>query len=572
MKQKRWIQPIIVGFLTIYLFIMLLATYMTSLKFSDEYLTNLNNSFVSVVDMVTRHAENTVMTNTERIIYYKDSISSIINAYASKHQFLSGAIYDSNGTLIAETDNIVHGNIHKLFLTTSLDRFSSEKLSELADFVYANHEKYYNRLSGFSPYEYDILAKLSDYNKNYRKELNGIVVKKTTWEIQENVESATYPLYQEYYGIIYKATNTETIWECSIPNKGYHELLNATITMPYLWLGKNYWQKWCNSDYIHDFEEQLTDLSLYNEMAEDNYWNEIEQLSMKVDAGVYRLPKYEKFSRVLTFPNDTYYYVEVRSNCNIWLAAMDYLKYVYFTGFFVMLACMLKIIYVTNKTYKQREAIEENRRDFINAIAHELKMPLGIIRGFAENLQERTIEEKRDYYLEKIINQTEEMDDLVAEMIEISKLDSEKLILQQEMISLHNLCQEQLKRLDTIIQEKNLHIEYIIEEDCKINGDRKYLEKAIWNLLNNAVTYNIPNGNIRIIFRKNELRIENTSIPLDKELLSHAFEMFYSKNNSNSKEKHMGVGLFLTKKILTRHNINITLENIEDTVRVTLYL
>lgn len=181
------------------------------------------------------------------------------------------------------------------------------------------------------------------------------------------------------------------------------------------------------------------------------------------------------------------------------------------------------------------------------------------------------MEEKRDYYLSQIIGQTEEMDCLVAEMIEVSKLDSEELILKKELVSFTKLIQEQADRFEPMIQEKNLLVRYQKKADFQVEGDREYLARAIWNLLSNAVDYNIPGGSILIEIDEEMCSIENTGHPLEDEHLTHAFELFYTSDKSRSgKEKHMGMGLFLVKKILRLHKLELTLENVGEGIRAVI--
>lgn len=189
--------------------------------------------------------------------------------------------------------------------------------------------------------------------------------------------------------------------------------------------------------------------------------------------------------------------------------------------------------------------MEEGRRDFTNAVAHELKTPLGITRAFAENLAENTVEEKKEYYLEQIIRQTEEMDRLVLDMIDASKLDSDLLVLQKEIVSLNELLDTQLKKLEPAAEQKNLTVERRDEAEFTVVGDPKYLEKAVWNLLVNAVVHNRQNGSISIRIRKNELILENTVIP---------------DQDKASGEQNTGIGLYLTEKILEKHHLHLTME------------
>ena len=115
--------------------------------------------------------------------------------------------------------------------------------------------------------------------------------------------------------------------------------------------------------------------------------------------------------------------------------------------------CMCATIRKAEKLYRQQILLEENRRDFTNAMAHELKTPLGVIRGFAENLLEKIHEEKREYYLRQIIGQTDEMDRLAEEMITISRMDSDQMVLQKELLSFGELVREELERIRVVTEE-----------------------------------------------------------------------------------------------------------------------
>ena len=106
-----------------------------------------------------------------------------------------------------------------------------------------------------------------------------------------------------------------------------------------------------------------------------------------------------------------------------------------------------------------------------------MKTPLCAIRGYAENLKEDTVQVKRDHYLDQIILKTEEMDGLAAEMIYVSRLDSEKLVLKKEPVCLNDLIQTQLEKLDDVISGKKLLVWYQAEEEFHVTGDRKYLDR-----------------------------------------------------------------------------------------------
>ena len=377
----------------------------------------------------------------------------------------------------------------------------------------------------------------------------------------------------------------EVVWKWTNPNVdkeklGKGEIVHTELTLPYLNLyfagTLAQWQRWRNSNYLQGFKEQG-----------EFVWEEGTEAPplMIEEDGICRRGKMQLQVGMMGSP---FAYLEIRMESRPWLAAVDYMKYVYLVGAVLTAACMLAVIGMMNKVYARQAALEETRRDFTNAMAHELKTPLGVIRNFAENLLEYHKEEKRDYYLSQIIGQTEEMDRLVGEMIEVSKLDSEKLVLAKEEVSFLALLQEELGRFVPMIEEKKIQVEFSVwgdkrvsvqedreffvrKEDFLVQGDRDYLAKAVWNLLANAVDYNRESGKIFIQVDKEQCVIENSGEAMGEEALLHAFDLFYTSDKSRTgKDGHMGMGLYLAKKILELHHLKLVLSNVEGGVRVVV--
>lgn len=250
------------------------------------------------------------------------------------------------------------------------------------------------------------------------------------------------------------------------------------------------------------------------------------------------------------------------SECRPWAAAMDYMKYVYLAGFFLMLTCAGTVIMVISGQEAQRAQMEENQRDFINAMAHEMKTPLGIIRGFSENLLEDVVAEKREYYLRQIIGQTEEMDGMVADIIGAARLESQHLVLQKEGISVSELLRGQLAKREPLIKEKQITVQFSVQGEFELEGDRKYLEKAFGNLIGNAVSYCDAGGVIKITTDAGSCRIENDCAGLRAEDVQRAFDIFYRGQCERASEKHLGIGLYLARKILNLHDVQISAESV----------
>ena len=176
---------------------------------------------------------------------------------------------------------------------------------------------------------------------------------------------------------------------------------------------------------------------------------------------------------------------------------------------------------------------EENTREFIATISHELKTPITIISGQLEGMIYKIGKYKdRDKYLKESYTSTQELKDLVNEMIEISKTDIMSASFKPTTLNVRELVEVILKRQEFLIDEKNLKTKVVISDDAKINADKDKFSKALYNIINNAIKYT-PEGeniNIRFIergFRPSVLEVENTGITISDESLKNIFNPFF---------------------------------------------
>ena len=244
---------------------------------------------------------------------------------------------------------------------------------------------------------------------------------------------------------------------------------------------------------------------------------------------------------------------------------------IYLWGALLTLVCILLVLYIVEVTFRKRAAMECQKRDFTNAIAHEMKTPLAVIRGFAENLEENTNEEKKKYYLEQIIGQTEQMDDMVKEMVFISRMDSKEYRPVKEQISVRKLIDELAAAYSAQIEEKQIELSVSCREDFLIDGDRRFVEKAFAGLLSNAVDHNRQEGKVRIDIDRDRCVIANTGERIPEEDLPRVCELFFTGNKSRGgEEKHLGIGLYLADRIFRTHGLGMKVENTACGVQVTV--
>ena len=201
---------------------------------------------------------------------------------------------------------------------------------------------------------------------------------------------------------------------------------------------------------------------------------------------------------------------------------------------------------------------EQKRRQLVSNIAHEWKTPLAIIHSYVEGLQENIAENKHEKYLNVISEETERLDGMVLEMLELSRLEAGRVKLNRQKFSLSELTYEIMEKLELAIGAKTLQVQYDFpkDSDYKILADKTRIGQVIENFATNAVKYTPIGGAIRIWIgvQKDHVRfsMENDCERLTPQALSKVWDSFYRVNESRS-TKGTGLGLSIAKNIVELH-------------------
>ena len=225
----------------------------------------------------------------------------------------------------------------------------------------------------------------------------------------------------------------------------------------------------------------------------------------------------------------------------------------------------------TNVRLKQTETAleyahhaEENRKQLISNLTHELKTPLAIIHSYTEGLMEGIAEDKREQYLSVILEQSERMDALVLQMLDLSRLEAGKVRLTMEPVALLRLTQAVTDRFAPLLAEKKLTLRYDMVEDLTVPADEARMEQVITNLVSNAVKYSPPGGtiwlNLYLFSGQVHFFIGNTAPHLSDEALEKVWDSFYRADPSRT-EPGTGLGLALVKGIVSLHRGECTVRN-----------
>lgn len=488
------------------------------------------------------------------------------------HVNWNAAVWDSEGDKIAERGAIasapLDGDSTARVIWHLKDYLTEEELDQLAE--YAAQETASEKRQ-WTEYEENV-------SYTPEGELASISIQKEKWKKvdsldAENLEGAAGwarlteedgSTKEEYFVCI----DSEEAWRWENPDTEQEEaeiVFGSFLFIPGSEAGENGWKEWRTDEYLQSFPEHIRggyreDGTGYMEYTDDNAEADLTvPLAFEdLDSG--------SGVRVCT--------MMFRMISHSWMAAADYMKYVYLGSAVFVAACIVFAAYTLEKSYRKNAETEAQRRDFTNAMAHEMKTPLGVIRGFAENLLEDPETGKREYYLRQIIGQTEEMDGAVKEMIQVSRLDSEDLALSRERIDLSELLEEEMERIAVRTEERRIEVRLRHTGAVIVEGDRALLEKAFRCLLDNAVSYNRDEGIITIDVDEERCVMANTGDPIPEEDLSRVCEMLWTGSregrNRASEEKHLGMGLYLADRIFRLHGMKMTVENTHDGVQVSV--
>lgn len=224
---------------------------------------------------------------------------------------------------------------------------------------------------------------------------------------------------------------------------------------------------------------------------------------------------------------------------------------------------------------RERE-MERRRSAFFAAASHELKTPVTVLKGqLSGMLAGVDIYRDRDKYLARSLAMTGRMEKLIQEMLIISRMEQEDSVIRQDRICLAELLQEQIDLAEDLAQLKNQRITGSLAPDSIVLGDKALLSCALSNLLTNAFRYSPEDALVSVSLSAPDgsvlLEIENSGVQIPSEALSHLFEPFYRVEESRSRETGgSGLGLYLVRIILDRHEASCVITNTEGSVKAAV--
>ncbi|MBN7771749.1 sensor histidine kinase [Clostridium aminobutyricum] len=235
------------------------------------------------------------------------------------------------------------------------------------------------------------------------------------------------------------------------------------------------------------------------------------------------------------------------------------LTFMWISCFITFLAAAFILSVQTYKTYRQREELESRRKETTRALAHDLKTPLTIISGYAQNLIENVHTEKRMYYAENIKTNVSRMDKILQEMLELSKLESESFSMKWEEVSLGDVCRGLISRYGLICEEKSISVS--LEGDEKIKADFSLMERVIDNFFINALAYTPDGGLIKMMISDGTFEFYNSGSHIPEDKIKEIWKPYRMADESRSNTNGSGLGLAISSTILDLYQFSYGTEN-----------
>lgn len=221
---------------------------------------------------------------------------------------------------------------------------------------------------------------------------------------------------------------------------------------------------------------------------------------------------------------------------------------------------------------EQLTALSRQRRDFFAAASHELKTPITILKGQIESMI-LGIGKYKDTgkVLPETLKEVENMERLVKEILTISKIEMDGLAGKAEPVPLPDTITKVTETLLPLAQERQISVHSQLAGDVTVSGNASLLEKAIHNILSNAIRHSPEGAEVFIRLTPSALAVTNTGTSIPEENLPVLFTPFYRVEKSRNKSTGgSGLGLYLVKTILELHGFQYRVENTETGVVFTV--
>ncbi len=214
---------------------------------------------------------------------------------------------------------------------------------------------------------------------------------------------------------------------------------------------------------------------------------------------------------------------------------------------------------------------EAMRQRFVSDASHELKTPLAAITLLADSIVQTdgmpmpTVRE----FVYDIGREAERLRRVTQRLLELTRLHNPTEI-KRERVDLRRLTEEALKILRPLAQERGVKLESRLDRGCEVMADADELHQVVFNLVENAIKYNVPKGQVLVLLYPQEEKanflVDDTGIGIPEEKLPHVFDRFYRVDESRTggDEGSSGLGLSIVKETVEKHGGTVSAQRREN--------
>lgn len=218
--------------------------------------------------------------------------------------------------------------------------------------------------------------------------------------------------------------------------------------------------------------------------------------------------------------------------------------------------------------------LERMRSEFVANVSHELKTPLAAVKGFAETLLGGGVTDEKTSrsFLQIIYDESERLNRLIGDILELSKIESKRIQMDYSPIHLSAFFDTISEMMRTVAEKKRIGLELDVPEELFMEGDEDKLRQIFMNLLSNAISYTQEGGRVKLTTREKhnngsaddfvEFVVKDSGIGIPKKDLPRIFERFYRVDKARSRGSGgTGLGLSIVKHLVDLHHGTIKVES-----------
>ena len=216
----------------------------------------------------------------------------------------------------------------------------------------------------------------------------------------------------------------------------------------------------------------------------------------------------------------------------------------------------------------EHERLDTMRKEFVADVSHELKTPITSIMGYSDTLLEGDYDEKtQKEFLGVISSEAKRMARLVTDLLELSRIDSNKKRVKKESFDLGKMVKESQAKLAIEIKKKKHQVENFVTADVPpVFADKDDIQRVVLNILSNSIKYTPEGGLIKIyvgfVYNDAYIKIIDNGIGIPEDDLNRIFERFYRVDKARSREfGGTGLGLSIAKEILDKNGGSIDIKS-----------